>query len=268
MASRGFAWRIRLLVGALLVVLGLAAALCGMTLLARQARDARSYESLRVSSAAVASPSGGATARAASSTAPETMDNAAIDWDALRDINDQVAAWLVVEGAEMSLPVCQADAGSPDYYLSHDLWNNESLAGCLYVDCRTSADSRHVLVYGHHLVGTGGMLSELYSCSEQGVFDQVLCGDLMWSTPDRGERHLRPLCALAVDQSFNAIQRFDFSSDDDLQAWLEELCAQASAQTPSASDLTRRAHTAVSLVTCSSMVSGQRGRTIVILVDA
>lgn len=281
MSSRGHDLHARRLGGRLLIVLGMAIALVGGALLARQAKGARSYASLLASGPALAGqeanegqqPMASVSDRPGAS-APYIADPSLarkghyIDWDALRDINEQVVAWVDIEDADISLPVCQAEADAPDYYLTHDLWGNESVAGCLYVDCRADAHARHALVYGHHLTGTGGMLSALYACADQDVFDELLSGDVLWLTPEGGKRRLHPLCALAVDQSCDDVQCFDFEDEASFRTWLQALCGKASAWAPDAELHASRATCAVSLVTCSSLLSGQRGRTVVVLVDA
>lgn len=282
MSSRGHDLHARRLGGRLLIVLGMAIALVGGALLARQAKGARSYASLLASGPALAGEGLGEQQEGPMASLSDRADTSApyiadpslarkghyIDWDALRDINEQVVAWVDIEDADISLPVCQAEADAPDYYLTHDLWGNESVAGCLYVDCRADAHARHALVYGHHLTGTGGMLSALYACADQDVFDELLSGDVLWLTPEGGKRRLHPLCALAVDQSCDDVQCFDFEDEASFRTWLHALCGKASARAPDAELHASRATCAVSLVTCSSLLSGQRGRTVVVLVDA
>lgn len=229
------------------------AAGAGTFLLGRQAEGAAAYAALPAPAAVVSDPT----------EAVEARDD---PWVKLKAANPDVVAWLRIEGAEISLPVCQAGDKNPDYYLTHDLWGNESVAGCVYADCRCNADSPHVLAYGHHLTGTGGMLSALYDCHEQDAFDAKLSGGLVWLTPDGGHERMDAFCSLAVDESFADIQRFDFGSEEELRAWLGDLCSQASARSGDAQELVAMATRVVTLVTCSSLAAGQIGRTVVVFV--
>ena len=189
-----------------------------------------------------------------------------IDWDALREVNPSVVAWCRLEGTSVDLPVCQAPDEDPGWWLTHDLWGEESPAGVPYVDHRTGADARHVICYGHHLPVTGGMFSEIYRCHDQAEFDRILTGDLLWSTPSGGIVRLRPLCAMSQDMSYCPIQRFDFDDAWSFREWLHTIVADSTVRVSDDEGLVARASRAISFVTCSSDLSGQRDRTILVFV--
>jgi hypothetical protein len=162
--------------------------------------------------------------------------------------------------------VCQATDEDPGWWLAHDLWSEESPAGVPYIDHRTYADAWHVICYGHHLPVTGGMFSEIYQCYDQTEFDRVLTVDLLWSTPMGGTVRLRPLCAMRQDMSYEQIQRFDFEDDGSFREWLETIIDDSTARVSGDEGLVARASRAVSVVTCSSDLPGQRDRTILVFV--
>jgi hypothetical protein len=191
-----------------------------------------------------------------------------VDWDALLAANSSVVAWCRVEGTTIDHPVCQASDEDPTFWLTHDLWGAESPAGTPYIDHRTRADSLHVLCYGHHLAGTGGMFSDVYRCHEQGKFEGILTGGLLWLTPDGGAVRMEPLCASSQDMGYARIQRFEFADDAELRAWLRDILSDASAAAADAEELLGRATRAVTLVTCCSDIAGQRGRTLVTFVGS
>lgn len=236
----------RTAVGVILVTAGLALAALSAPVLVGQERAVSSYEELADETAH--QPNGG-------------IDE--IDWNALLAANPSLTAWCRVEGTSIDLPVCQASDEDPDHWLAHDFWGGESTAGTPYVDHRATARSRHVLCYGHHLAGTGGMFSDVYRCHEQAEFERWLTGDLVWSTPDGTTMRLRPLCASSQDMGHALIQRFGFHDASGFRSWLREVLAQSSAVAPDAGLLADTATSAVTLVTCSSDLSGQRERTLV-----
>lgn len=54
-----------------------------------------------------------------------------IDWSMLRGRNQDIAAWLRVEGTTIDLPVVNTRKGDPaDFYLRHDFDRNPSFDGC------------------------------------------------------------------------------------------------------------------------------------------
>ena len=165
--------RVRATIGTLFLMAGLALAALALPTILEQERAVSAYGEL------------------SEEKSPDVVPDA-IDWDALLATNPSLVAWCRVEGTSIDLPVCQATDEEPTFWLSHDFWGDESTAGTPYVDHRTSATSRHVLCYGHHLAGTGGMFSDVYRCHEQGEFDRWLMGDLVWSTPDGMTTRLHP----------------------------------------------------------------------------
>lgn len=244
--------RVRRLARRAMAIAGVALTLYGARGLATQWQAIRSYDEL-------------ARETATTTQSPEGSEPN-VDWDHLLAMNPYVVAWCRVEGTAIDLPVCQATDDDPGHWLGHDLWDNDSPAGVPYIDHRTDAASRHVLCYGHHLAGTGGMFSELSPCHEQEAFDSVLGGDLMWSTPDGRTARLRPLCASKVDKDDAAIQSLRFDGDAAFRAWLATTLEASSARSCDAQAIIPRATRAITLVTCSSSIAGQRERTVVTFV--
>ena len=185
------------------------------------------------------------------------------DWESLKDINPDVAAWVRVEGTDIDLPVMAPSNGDMIYYLKHDLWGNRALAGVPFLDHRCMADDIHRLVYGHRLF-LGGQFSALQRAYQQEVFDGI--GICQWSTPSDGTARLVPYCASRRNAWYADIQRFDLHGGE-LEPWLRELAADAGATSADAETLAGQARSAVTLVTCSSELSGQPWRTVVVFVE-
>lgn len=194
----------------------------------------------------------------------DDQSGGSIDWDYLVKQNQDAAAWVVIDGTSISLPVVEARPDDRDHYLTHDFWNRPALEGTPFLDHRCTASDRHRLVYGHHLT-TGGQFSELQKAFEQETFDQL--GLCHWYTSTNGEKVMHPLFALCVDMHYGQIQRFDFRETEELHRWLSELEPLASAQSTDASALVHEAISVVTLVTCSSDLAHQPWRTLVVFVE-
>lgn len=189
--------------------------------------------------------------------------NEAIGWDALLAQNPETAAWLAVEGTGIDYPVVMPGEDKPDgWYLRHDFWGADSYIGCPYLDRRSEADGRHMLVYGHHLGLSGQMFSSIYDAYGQERFDSI--GKAIWSTPDGGVTDFTPLMAMSVDKGYAPIQEFEFATVGELQSWLEDMKGDATAVSPDANALIDGASRVLTLVTCSSPIGGQRARTLLI----
>lgn len=110
-----------------------------------------------------------ATERAASSNAwdllqfkPEIMneEEAPLSGAALAEINEDYRAWLTVYDTPIDYPVMQ---GTNDlYYASHDIYNQVSLTGAIYLAAGNKGDfsDSYNVIYGHHM-DNGAMFGSL-----------------------------------------------------------------------------------------------------------
>ena len=99
--------------------------------------------------------------------APE--DSAAAQaYAALVQKNADAAGWLIIAGTGIDHPVVQS--ADNDYYLGRSFENKRSKHGCLFIDYRNSADSRHIVIYGHHMKD-GSMFGMLPQYALESYFD-------------------------------------------------------------------------------------------------
>lgn len=189
--------------------------------------------------------------------------NGGVGWGRLTSSYPDFVAWLEVEGTPISLPVVQPPPEKPrDWYLTHNAEGAWDALGCPYLDARTDVRGRNLLVFAHHRFGSDLMFSPLVGAQRKEVFDSL--GSARLSMPDGSIWSFRPLCALEVDASFQAIQRFSFPGLSEFRSWLSDLAKEASTESEEANALIRSAERVLTLVTCSSPIPGQRWRTIVI----
>ena len=74
-----------------------------------------------------------------------------IDFEALKEKNDDFCAWLVIPALEVNYPVVWC--GDNDTYLTKTFEGGTNSAGCLFVDGANSPDltDRNTLIYGHNM---------------------------------------------------------------------------------------------------------------------
>ena len=164
------------------------------------------------------------------------------DWGALHEVNQNVVAWVSVQGTDINLPIVATHSeDDQDWYLTHDLWGRTSCSGTPFLDRRCDgANVRHVCAYAHHMTSTSGMFSQLQEAYLQERFDRL--GSLRWETPE-GFVRAEPLCALRVDASWQEIQRFDWGSagqDTEDQGGLADRCTGRCPLRPSQPDARQR----------------------------
>lgn len=74
-----------------------------------------------------------------------------INWEKLKQENNDFAGWLNIPGTNISYPVVMTNDN--DYYLSHDFWKKKSAAGTLFIDAYSpeGIDTTNLIIYGHNM---------------------------------------------------------------------------------------------------------------------
>lgn len=69
----------------------------------------------------------------------------------LLDVNQDVVGWVSIPDTQIDYPVVQAD--NNEFYLNHDLKNERSSHGTVFMDCRNDNDGNdyNTVLYGHHM---------------------------------------------------------------------------------------------------------------------
>lgn len=83
-----------------------------------------------------------------------------VDFEALKDINEDVIAWIIIDNTNINYPILQTN--NNEYYLYKDLYKSNSSCGSIFLDCNTKSDfsEQNNVLYGHHLQA-GGMFTDL-----------------------------------------------------------------------------------------------------------
>lgn len=86
------------------------------------------------------------------------------DWNALKQINDEIVGWINLPGTIIDYPVLEhiGDDSSSQYYLYRTYKKEWSVYGCCFVDYRStdSTKSKNVIIHGHNM-NDGSMFHEL-----------------------------------------------------------------------------------------------------------
>ena len=93
-----------------------------------------------------------------------------VDFDALRQQNGDVVAWLYGADTGLNYPVVQADDN--DYYLYRLLDGSYNKNGTLFVDaaCKADFSGRNTIIHGHHM-RSGAMFGHLVEYKKQAFYD-------------------------------------------------------------------------------------------------
>ncbi len=83
----------------------------------------------------------------------ENLDNKYkydIDFESLKQKNNDIIAWLKVNGTEIEYPVVKTT--NNDYYMNHSLDKSYNSAGWIFIDYRNKLDGedKNMVIYGHN----------------------------------------------------------------------------------------------------------------------
>lgn len=109
-----------------------------------------------------------------------------VDWDSLKAINQDIIAWLQIEGTEISYPVVKGTDNS--YYLKHTFERNYNAAGSIFIEYTNSSDFQdcNTIIYGHNMKNGSmfGLLRKYFQSQDD------LPGRYVWiCTPDKNYRY-------------------------------------------------------------------------------
>ena len=94
----------------------------------------------------------------------EVLATISHDWDALKEQNDEIVAWLSLDNTVIDYPVLQHEGDDDDsqYYLYRDFDKNYSGYGSIFMDYRSDkgANSKNMILHGHHM-NDGSMFQNL-----------------------------------------------------------------------------------------------------------
>lgn len=93
------------------------------------------------------------------------------DWDALKEINDEIVGWITIPDTVIDYPVLyhEGDDRYNQYYLHRNYKKDSSEYGSVFVDYRSTdgTDSKNVIMHGHDMID-GSMFAGLLKYTPKG----------------------------------------------------------------------------------------------------
>lgn len=114
---------------------------------------------------------------------PEADDT--LSFQELKEINDEVIAWLTVYGTKIDYPVTQAD--NDQKYVNTSALGKYSLAGSIFLSSENASDFSdfNSIIYGHHM-DKEAMFGGLDKFIEKEYFNQHQYGNLYYDEKNYG----------------------------------------------------------------------------------
>lgn len=173
------------------------------------------------------------------------------DFDALAAINPDVVGWIYVPGTNINYPVVQADDNST--YLDRLFNGVTNASGSIFMDCDNQAPGvldQQTVLYGHQMLD-GAMFNQVNQTQDQATFDTWQ--DVFYITPDATYR-FRPLVTSLVEETFLDARTANFTGDQTLASYLNEMLGSAAAQAEDAQERAQSATQVLTLITCSDNI--------------
>ncbi|MEG2575517.1 MAG: class B sortase [Christensenella sp.] len=94
-----------------------------------------------------------------------------IDFDALRAVNEEIAAWIYIPNTSIDYPVLKGEDN--DYYISHNAEKEKNRAGAIFIDYTNAPDftDSNTLIYGHRM-NDGSMFADLHKYEDEKFFKE------------------------------------------------------------------------------------------------
>ncbi len=203
---------------------------------------------------ATASPSAPETAQPTPAPSPVPQE---IDFDALRQQNGDIFAWIALEGTVIDYPVlCRS--GDDAYYHNHNVAGEEALAGAIYIQGSwnsTDLDDFHTVLYGHNM-RAGTMFAALHKFEDRDFFDQH--DTVILYTPTK--RLTYTIFAAYKRDDAHLMKKFHYESEEGRKAFIDEIYSHKNGFFRQGVEVTPSSN----LITLSTCVGGQDDKRFVV----
>ena len=143
------------------------------------------------------------------------------DFEYLQSVNDDIYAWLHIEGMYVDFPVCQSP-NDDTFYLTYNSDGDYSAAGAIYSEHEFNSkdfDDPVTILYGHHM-GSRVMFGDL----QEDISDETFWATNPVITIYMPDRELRYQVFAAVPYSdMHILYYHDFSDPDVYEAFFDEV---------------------------------------------
>ncbi|MGN0371688.1 MAG: class B sortase [Enterocloster sp.] len=96
--------------------------------------------------------------------------NRLIQYQVLREQNDDMVGWIQIEGTQVAYPVMYTP-DDPEFYMNHGFDKKYSSYGMIFIDANCAPDSgcTNTLIYGHHM-RNGDMFASIENYDDPAYF--------------------------------------------------------------------------------------------------
>ncbi|MDC7288832.1 class B sortase [Blautia schinkii] len=144
-----------------------------------------------------------------------------VDFDALKEKNEEIYAWITVPGTQIDYPVVQSESDD-SFYMHRGIDREYLYAGAIYTERKNNKDFTdfNTVLYGHNMKD-GSMFAGLHSFKDRDFFDKNR--EVIIYTPEH-IYHYDIFAAYTYDDR-HILNTYDFENEEVVQTYLEEIYA-------------------------------------------
>ncbi|MCI9127099.1 MAG: class B sortase [Eubacterium sp.] len=143
-----------------------------------------------------------------------------IDFEGLKNTNQDVVGWIKVPGTNIDYPVLQNKEEEDDYYLERTLDGQVGLPGSIYMEKYDASDfSDNISILYGHTLHDGTMFSELKKYREREFFDE---NPYIYIYYPEGVKKYQIFASVAFDDRY-LIMSYAFTYDKDFNQYITDL---------------------------------------------
>lgn len=180
-----------------------------------------------------------------------------IDFDALKEVNEDVVGWIYIPDTNVNYVVAQGDTN--ETYLRNLISGEYNANGTVFMDMDDTAPGlvdQQTTLYGHHM-NDGSMFSAIHATLDQGEFDKIK--KVYYITAD-ATYELKPMFTMKVEDDYIDARRANFESDEAFKQYLRLSFGHSEAQSEEAGEEIDSASKVLTLVTCDDALLAKTKR--------
>lgn len=167
-----------------------------------------------------------------------------IDFDNLKDINNDIVGWIYFENIEINYPIVKGIDNS--YYLDHTFQNNFNSSGSIFMDYRNDSEFKdlNTVIYGHNM-RNGSMFGNLMKLGDDRTYKENLS---FWILTNES-KYKCEIFSVYIDESTSESYNIGFENKEEYSKYLNMIIEKSIYNTgikPTGDDLV------VTLSTCAT----------------
>lgn len=172
-------------------------------------------------------------------------DGREIDFESLRETNEDVIGWVCADGTNIDYPIVKSHDN--EEYLNRTFQGTENRSGAIFMDknCSSDFESDNNVIYGHHM-RDGSMFADLLEFRDASFLKEH--HQIMVYTPDK-KLKLEVISAYAAGG--DTLIPVTFASEDEKQSYLSDILEKSDVSVDVSSEDQKKIGKLYTFVTCS-----------------